>query len=300
MGFSFNVLTACWCRSSSCLRLLTTCTSCSTGTTSCGSREKGRGGPDHTEHVFKATIAHLAAPLFGASATTALGMLSLATSNVVAVKSFGVGSAVGIMVDFVISLVLMPTLLSFVKPDRHEAPHQRYLLGPLQRIARFSCAHPGRVLTVTLAIGVVAVLGMFRLRVDTNHINFFGQKHPISTSAAVIDRELAGVYSFQIMLDGPADSMKTPDVLQRIDRLEQELRQFEDVRKVTSVAGYVRRINKELHDGRPEADVVPTDAATIAQELFVFTLGGEGRHELERVVASDYSRTADLDQAATR
>ena len=69
------------------------------------------------EVAFKATVAHLAAPLLGASATTALGMLSLATSNVVAVRAFGIGSAVGIMVDFVISLVLMPTLLSLVKPE---------------------------------------------------------------------------------------------------------------------------------------------------------------------------------------
>jgi predicted RND superfamily exporter protein len=250
-----------------------------------------RGAGDHTEHIFKSTIAHLAAPLFGASATTALGMLSLATSNVVAVRSFGIGSAVGIMVDFAISLVLMPTLLSLVEPDRGEAPHEKYLLAPLQHVARFSCAHPGRVLAVTLALSAVAVLGIFRLRVDTNHINFFGRSHPISTSAAVIDRELAGVYSFQVMLEGPADSMKSPDVMQRIDRLAQDLRRFPDVRKVTSVADYVRRINKELHDGKPEADVVPADAATIAQELFVFTLGGEGRHELERVVASDYSRT---------
>ena len=36
--------------------------------------------------------------------------------------------------------------------------------------------------------------------------------------------------------------------------------------------------------------MIPADADTIAQELFVFALGGEGRHELERVVASDYSR----------
>ena len=75
-----------------------------------------------------------------------------------------------------------------------------------------------------------------------------------------------------------------------MDRLEGELRKFPHVRKVTSVADYVKRINKELNDGRPEADVVPADGDTIAQELFVFALGGEGRHELERVVASDYSR----------
>jgi predicted RND superfamily exporter protein len=56
------------------------------------------------------------------------------------------------------------------------------------------------------------------------------------------------------------------------------------------VADYVKRINKELNDGRPDADVIPSDADMIAQELFVFALGGEGRHELERIVASDYSR----------
>jgi predicted RND superfamily exporter protein len=75
------------------------------------------------ETTFKNTVAHMTAPLLGASATTALGMLSLATSEVVAVRSFGIGSAVGIMVDFVISLVLMPTLLSLVKPETAEPPH---------------------------------------------------------------------------------------------------------------------------------------------------------------------------------
>ena len=249
--------------------------------------ERRHGG---VEQAFKATVAHLTAPLLGASATTALGMLSLATSNVVAVRSFGVGAAVGIMVDFVISLVLMPTLLTLVKPETAEAPHEKYFLAPLKAIARFSCARPGRVLAVSVGLAVLASLGILRLRVDTNHISFFSANHPLGQSAAVIDKELGGVYSFQIMLEGPPESLKTPDTLQRVDRLEEALRRFPYVRKVTSVADYVKRINKELNDGRAEANVVPGDANTIAQELFVFALGGEGRHELERVVASDYSR----------
>ena len=242
------------------------------------------------EHAFKRTVAHLATPLLGASATTALGMLSLATSNVVAVRAFGVGSAVGIMMDFVVSLVLVPTLLTWVKPETGEAPHERHLIRPLQRVARFSCRHPGRVVIASLLIGIVATVGMLKLRVDTNHINFFSRDHPLARSASVIDKELSGVYSFQIMLEGPPESLKSPDALRRIDRLEDRLRGFPHVRKVTSVADYVKRINKELHDGRDDAAIVPGDAETIAQELFVFTLGGEGRHELERVVASDYSR----------
>ena len=249
--------------------------------------ERRHGG---VEQAFKATVAHLTAPLLGASATTALGMLSLATSNVVAVRSFGVGAAVGIMVDFVISLVLMPTLLTLVKPETAEAPHEKYFLAPLKAIARFSCARPARVLAVSVGLAVLASFGILRLRVDTNHISFFSANHPLGQSAAVIDKELGGVYSFQIMLEGPPESLKTPDALQRVDRLEEALRRFPYVRKVTSVADYVKRINRELNDGRADANVVPADANTIAQELFVFALGGEGRHELERVVASDYSR----------
>ena len=54
---------------------------------------------------------------------------------------------------------------------------------------------------------------MLKLRVDTNHINFFSRDHPLGQSAAVIDKELGGVYSFQIMLEGPPESLKTPDAL---------------------------------------------------------------------------------------
>jgi uncharacterized protein len=242
------------------------------------------------ETAFKNTVAHITAPLLGASATTALGMLSLATSNVVAVRAFGIGSAVGIMVDFVISLVVMPTLLNLMKPETGEAPHERYLLPPLLRVARWSTRYPARVFAVCLTVGVVLSLGVFRLRVDTNHINFFSRNHPLGSSAAVIDQKLAGVYSYQLMLEGPPDSFQRPDLLARIDQLQNELRRAPNVRKVTSVADYVKRVHRELNDGRPEANVIPADSATIAQELFVFTIGGAGRHELERMVASDFSR----------
>ena len=242
------------------------------------------------ERTFKRSVAHLLPPLLGASATTALGMLSLTTSNVVAVKSFGIGAAIGIMVDFVVSIVLVPTLLTFVGPASRNAPHERYLVGPLRRIARFSCTHPRPVIAVTGLTAVAIAFGMQRLRVDTNHINFFSRNHPLGQSAAVIDQKLSGIYSFQIMLEGPPDSLKSPDVLQRLDRLEAELRKFPYVRKVTSVADYVKRINRELNDGRADAAVIPADAETIAQELFVFTLGSRGSEQLERMVASDYSR----------
>ena len=242
------------------------------------------------EQAFVGTVQHLMAPLFGASATTALGMLSLATSQVVAVREFGMGSAIGVMVDFVISLVLVPTLLGLVKEEPAAPPQESWFLEPLRGVARFATSHARSVMAVAGVLVILTGVGMSRLRVDTNHINFFSEHHELYTSAKVLDNRLAGIYTFQIFLEGAPDSMQQPDVLKRMDRLGQELATLPFVRKTTSMADYVKRIHRELNDGRPEAFVIPDTPAEVAQELLVFGLGDEGRAELERVAASDFSR----------
>jgi predicted RND superfamily exporter protein len=242
------------------------------------------------EHAFKSSVQHLFAPLLGASATTALGLLSLATSEVVAVRAFGIGAAVGVMVDFVMSLVLVPTLLMLLKAETGVAPQERYLLRPMQRVAQFSMRYARQVVVVATIILLVTSLGMRWLKVDTNHINFFAEDHPLHQSAALIDSKLSGIYSFNILLEGDADSMKSPDALRRMEELRGRLEQLPFVRKVVSVADYVKRVNRELNGGEVSAAVVPATADAIAQELFVFGLSDEGRRELDRVVASDYSR----------
>jgi uncharacterized protein len=242
------------------------------------------------EHAFKSSVTHLFAPLLGASGTTALGMLSLATSDVVAVRTFGIGAATGVMVDFALSLVFMPTLLTFVRPDIAPPPQERWLMGPLQRLGRFAYGHPVPVLVVVVLVTLASSAGIARLRVDTNHINFFAEDHPLSRSAAVVDQQLSGIYSFNILLEGPPDSFNEPDILGRVERLQREMSRLPFVRKVMSVTDYVKRVNQQLSDGSPDAYRLPDTREGIAQELFVFGLSDEGRLELSRVVASDYSR----------
>ena len=132
--------------------------------------------------------------------------------------------------------------------------------------------------------------GLTRLRVDTNHINFFADTHPLHQSAVLIDNQLAGIYTFQVMLEGPADSLKSLDTMARIERLERQLQTLPSVRKVVSHADYIKRVNRQLHGDRPEAEVIPPTAEAVAQELFLFGLSDDGRAELERVVSSDFSR----------
>jgi predicted RND superfamily exporter protein len=242
------------------------------------------------EHAFKTTVRHLLAPLFGASGTTALGMASLATSSVVAVREFGLGSAIGVMVDFGISIVLMPTMLGWLKPETAPPPQEQWFKRPMLAVARLTTRYTVAIAALAVLLTAIAAVGVTRLRVDTNHINFFSRTHPLATSADVIDNRLAGIYTFQAFLEGPPESLRQPDALARMERLENELRQLPFVKKVTGLVDYVKRVHRELGGSDAVAVPVPTSAAVIAQELFVFGLGDEGRAELERVAASDFSK----------
>ena len=109
------------------------------------------------KQAFKSSITHLFAPLLGASGTTALGMLSLATSDVVAVRTFGIGAGdrrhgglrhlAGVRAD-------AADVAS--RPDAAPPPQERWLMVPLQTAGRFAYAHARLVLAVVIVLSAVA------------------------------------------------------------------------------------------------------------------------------------------------
>ena len=241
-----------------------------------------------SEEAFVRTVSFSVRPLLAASGTTALGLLALATSDIVAVRQFGTGAAIGVMLDFAISIVLVPTLLGGLR-SRATERHGLSVMSPARAAAACATRRPGTVLTVAVLLALGAGLGIARLRIDTNHIRFFPQTHPLSRSAAVIDRDLAGVYSFNVLLEGPPDSINSPDAMLRMDRLSADLRALPKVRKVTSLVDHVKQTHRELRNPS-DGSALPREAFVLAQELLLFSFSEQGRRELERLAASDYSR----------
>ncbi len=64
-------------------------------------------------------------------------------------------------------------------------------------------------------------------------------------------------------------------MLRSIEGLQRELEKDPLVGKTHSVADYVKRINRVLHDDDPTFDRVPDSAAEIAQYLFLFSMSAK-------------------------
>ena len=244
------------------------------------------------EHAFKSSVSHLFAPLLGASGTTALGMLSLATSDVVAVRTFGIGAAIGVMVDFAhVAGVRADT--ADVGPAGSDAAAAGALADGAASAARpVRVGHAGSCPGRGRAVGRAARPSASP---DCESIPITSTSCRRPPAVAVRGRRrsaVVGHLQLQHPARGTAGFVRTSRTAWcEWSGCRSELRRLPYVRKVTSVADYVKRVNQQLTDGDRQTRIgLPAREKAIAQELFVFGLSEEGRVELSRVVASDYSR----------
>jgi len=83
---------------------------------------------------------------------------------------------------------------------------------------------------------------------------------------------------------------RNQNILQEIDRLENTIRNQEEVDYVISIATVLKYIHQEFHGGDPGYYRIPESKDTIAQYLLLFSLSGQ--QTLNRLISDDHSWTA--------
>jgi predicted RND superfamily exporter protein len=248
------------------------------------SRTKKDGG-----ERFIGTLSYITYPCLATSLTTSFGLLSLATSKVPAVRTFGIGAAIGITSAFIVSIVFVPFLLSIV-PARFRKFKKSFWLGPLELLHNFNQRRAKPLLILMISVTVLAIGGINRLEVNTNQMDFFDEESQIRQAGNLLNKRMSGVFSVELYLKGEEGSMKEPEVLRAMEHFSERLLELPHVKKVSSLADQVKRINRELQDSDPAEYRIPDSRELVAQELFLLSLSDRGRNDLLNIVASDYSR----------
>src|SRR5204863_3985473 len=97
----------------------------------------------------------------------AIGFAVFALTRSQVLKEFGEVAGINIIALFFISLILIPTVLSFLPAPKSK--HTKYLHSPilnrwLDRLERWSLNHRKLIYAVTLFIAAISVAGMFKLK----------------------------------------------------------------------------------------------------------------------------------------
>src|SRR3989339_742175 len=130
--------------------------------------------------------------------TTAVGFASLMLANIIPVKVFGFGVAFGTMLLLLLSFTLVPALLTFIRLDKvklitaNEDLHTSKTAGFLMNLSRIGSYRPRATLVVGGILLLVAVLGVSRIHVNNNLVEWFKAGSEVRTADRVINQALGG------------------------------------------------------------------------------------------------------------
>lgn len=193
-------------------------------------------------------LAEVGVPILLAGVTTSIGFFSFAGSYLRSVTHFGVFTGIGVGFALVVSLTVIPAVLSFLPPPRLEQRRSRSRPDALVRLMdRLSGWVVRREKTIILSAAVVvglALLGLPRLHREVNIMEYFPEDTGIRIAEKMMETHFGGSTPIQIVVQG---DLKHPAVLKEMRRLERFLKTLPYVSQPQSVADLICEMNRVVN-----------------------------------------------------
>jgi len=231
------------------------------------------------------------------SVTTAVGMASFLTAEMASIADLGLLAPIGVMVAFAYTMVLLPALVAIfpmpVPKTGKIATGVFPMEGLLVAAGTFAARSPWRILFPTFLLIVIGVLGALQVRFSHDGLSWFPEKDRLRTDFAVIDENLGGSISLEVVVDtGEPGGLYEPEMMAAIERVSWEIQNIAVepivVGKTLSIVDIVKETHQALNENRPEMNRVPGSRAAIAQELLLFE--NSGSDDTEEFVDTEFRK----------
>ena len=242
------------------------------------------------------TMQAVSRPVRNTALATAAGFAVLLFMNIIPVRIFGGLVAFGTISLRVLSFSFIPAMFTFVKDEKIEKIAHAEDTGTdktsqfLKKLAGFGTHHPKNTVLVGLVLFVIAVVGLSKITVNNNLVEWFKKGSDVRIADTVMNKALGGTsLGYVVAIAKDDDYIKTPEAMRYIEGLQRRLEKLPVVGKTTSVVDYVKRINQTLHDDDPKYDIVPETKDAIGQYLFLFSMSAKPS-DLDNVVDYPFRR----------
>lgn len=188
--------------------------------------------------------------------TTALGFMTFLFTNSEKFFEFGVISSVNIMLCYVVSLCLVPILISFSSnpPERHlKHLDRKAAVGLLNRLVKLTANYRPAIYIVTIALTLLSGVGIIFMKVTGNITGDLPKNDPIKLDIQFMEQNFGGAVPFEVMIDykekGRLFDNSTLDKVESVQEMIQEDTLFA---KSISLVDFVKVINMSYYNNNPE------------------------------------------------
>ncbi|HHZ68470.1 MAG TPA: RND family transporter [Alphaproteobacteria bacterium] len=211
------------------------------------------------------------APVFITSITTTIGFMCMNFSDAPPFRLLGNIVATGVMVAFVLSITLLPSLVSIL-PARVA---QRNGIGSrvMDRLAGFVVMHREKLFWGTGAAIVVLALGILRIDLDDNFLKYFDHSVPIRITSDFTESNLNGLQMLQYSVPARDEGgIADPDYLTKLEAFGRWFKSQPKVTHVAAITEVFKRLNESMNGDDPDFYRLPEERDLAAQYLLLYEM----------------------------
>ena len=186
-------------------------------------------------------------PLFLATATTGIGLASMYISELVPIQLFGLYSAVGVGIGFVIVCTYMPAMLQWIPIRSFAEPKAADTSDPVlserwRWVGQWILRRWGVVVTGCLVLMAVGAYGVSQVETSVKLMRLFSPKARIIQDYAWLEKHLGPLVPMEVVLrvDPAKSGLDTLDQLHLVEAVRRQVGQLPQVGSVLATTTFTR------------------------------------------------------------
>jgi predicted RND superfamily exporter protein len=199
------------------------------------------------------TIERIGVATLITNATTAVGFLVFYFTESSMLQEFGLITGVSVLLMFVISIVMIPALLSFLpEPGLGQIKHleNQRIRRWLERLTRWIEFHRLKIWVASLSLLIISLLGIWQLRSNSYVVDDLPRDDRVYTDLRFLENQFGGVMPMDVVIDaGRRNLAQSPSVLQLADGVQALIAQQPVFGPPMSIVELIKASNQAYFDG---------------------------------------------------
>lgn len=215
--------------------------------------------------AIKVTIKEIGLATLFTSITTAIGFASLYTSKIYPIKDFGINAAAGVLIAYITVLFLTTALLSFFKKEQliKLGKGQAFWNDLMNKFYHFTKNKPRQIAIGGTVAFFICMWGISKITTNYTIIQNMPKGEKITSDFHYFENTFTGFRPMEIAVFAQNDLLANDySVLKEIDKVEQHIKSFPQIRATSSVTDLYKSINRMHKNNKKSAYVLPKDEAT--------------------------------------
>lgn len=188
--------------------------------------------------------------------TTALGFCTFIFTNSEKLTEFGVVASMNILAVFVLSITILPIVLSFSKePKNRHLKHldRKLATGLIEKLIHLTIFKRRLVYIVVTAVVSLSIIGLFKIKATGNITSDLPQGNVILEDITFMQNKFGGAIPFEIMVDYKNKArLFSKETLEKVEITQERFVADSLFAKSLSIVDFIKVINMAYYGNNPD------------------------------------------------